>query len=672
MNLSLRFWLIFSFSLIFSICLLALLLSIYNQNQINKIELRIQQIQDVRITFLETNKLKEDIFIGDLINPQFYELKNPINVRKHNVRVESLKSSLEKLLLNDAELDPSLKNYLSSIIKYIDAYNQNFKTLVSLFKKKGFKDYGLEGQMRNYAHEITNYNDDKIKFYSLLLRKHEKDFLIRKELAYISGFNDVSRQLITYVHSSPKFNTTQKNELYNLLYFYNKYFKFIAQIENKIGFKGKQGLLQQSNSLFENINYKLAKTEQQLISLKNEAKNNYKNQSLFLYSTLFLFLISILYYLTISITRSLKHITQNFKNYTESSFVIAPHEFARSPIFEFNMIYIHFLKMAKEINSYTNHFKEKVHERTLEINKQKEALILQQEQIEKQYLDLKKTNTDLTKQKKLLDQKNKDVTESLKYAKRIQKALLPKSKTYNAFFKDNFILTKAKDIVSGDFNLIFPYKSYEFVNDNYQTHENVLLITADCTGHGVPGAFISVLAINSINKLVKLLNICEPGQLLNSLDSDINNFLSYEKKDKDLILDGMDIAVFTINMNTLQLKYCIAKFSCLLIRNGSFIDLHSQNYSIGYNITAVENKKFSTQTIQLEKGDRIYMYSDGFHDQFGGPLNKKYKRRSLNELIMNMHHLSMKQQKELLKNELADWKRNYDQTDDITVIGFQV
>ena len=143
MNLSLRFWLIFSFSLIFSICLLALLLSIYNQNQINKIELRIQQIQDVRITFLETNKLKEDIFIGDLINPQFYELKNPINVRKHNVRVESLKSSLEKLLLNDAELDPSLKNYLSSIIKYIDAYNQNFKTLVSLFKKKGFKDYVL-------------------------------------------------------------------------------------------------------------------------------------------------------------------------------------------------------------------------------------------------------------------------------------------------------------------------------------------------------------------------------------------------------------------------------------------------------------------------------------------------------------------------------------------------
>lgn len=672
MNLSLRFWLILSFSLIFVICLSALLLSFYNQQQLYKIETHLQQIQNLRIAFLETNKLKEDVFIGDLITPQFYELKNPKNIRKHNAKVEWIQKTLTVQAQNVFYKTNKLTNDVTSISHDLSTYTQNFNSLISLFKKKGFKDYGIEGQMRNYAHEITNHNDEKIKYYSLLLRKHEKDFLIRKELVYIIGFNSVSRQLISYVYSNPKFDLTQKNKLYNLIYFYNKNFKFIAQIENKIGFKGKQGLLQQSNLQFELINKKLENIEIKLYQLKKQAEERNKTQSLFLYSTLFIVLILILYYLTIAITRSLKHITHNFQTYTESSFTFKPVEFSRSPILEFNLIYLHFLKMAKEINSYTEHFKEKVYERTLEINKQKEALIAQQEQIEKQYLDLKKTNIDLLFQKKLLNQKNKDVTESLKYAKRIQKALLPKAKTYNSFFKDNFILSKAKDIVSGDFNLIFNYRSYEFVNDQYESNQNVLLVTADCTGHGVPGAFISVLAINSINKLVKLLNICDPGELLNSLDADINNFLSYEKKDKDLILDGMDIAVFSLNQNTLQLNYCIAKFSCLLIRNSKFIDLHSQNYSIGYNITNVENKLFSTQTIQLEKGDRIYMYSDGFHDQFGGPFNKKYKRRSLNELILNIHTLNMKEQKQLLKNELSDWKRNYEQTDDITIIGFQV
>jgi serine phosphatase RsbU (regulator of sigma subunit) len=199
----------------------------------------------------------------------------------------------------------------------------------------------------------------------------------------------------------------------------------------------------------------------------------------------------------------------------------------------------------------------------------------------------------------------------------------------------------------------------------------VIFLAADCTGYGVPGAFISVLGMTSINKLVKLLNITDPGKLLDNLDSDINQFLSIDKKDKDLIIDGMDISVFSLNLETKQLNYCIAKFSCALIRNSELIPLIVQNHSIGYNIAATKDVKFETNTIQLLENDCLYVMSDGYSDQFGGPFNKKYKRKNLVELLLNIHKKPMKEQKLILKRELKEWQRNYSQTDDISVIGIR-
>lgn len=671
MNISLRFWLILSFSTIVFIFLIVFFIFINSQVETEKLESYIYTLQNTRIALLETNKIKEDIFISELINPRFYEQNNSLQERKLNISFDKINKLIHTIKKSPITKDNSFLDEINHVERLLKGYSANFMELIHLYKIKGYKNYGLEGNMRNYAHQITDCSDSKIKYFSLLLRKHEKDFLIRKDLVYISSFNAVLRTLISYIFNESTYTAKEKNKLYNLAYFYNKYFKMIARIENKIGTKGHQGLLNSSNTIFEDLNSIIIQIEKQVEILELKRKNKIKQQSIVIFFLLLLSITIGIMLLTNAITGSVAKITHTFNNYISSGFSDIHNQHNRSHIKEFNIIYIHFLKMAKEINSYTNYFKEKVAERTLEINKQKEEIQLQQQKIELQYADLLKVNTDIINQRQLLKDKNKDMMESLKYAKRIQKALLPKSNVYNKYFKDNFVFTKAKDMVSGDFNLIYPFKTYKDINNEFIQQNNVFFIAADCTGHGVPGAFISVLGLNSINKLISLLNITDPGKLLDYLDSDINHFLSIDKKDRDLIFDGMDISAFSFNIDSYELNYCIAKFNCILIRNSEPIPLSNQNYSIGYNITPIHDKKFVTKTIQMQEGDCLYLLSDGFSDQFGGPLNKKYKRKSLHDLILNIHKLPMKEQKMILKKEHKDWKRHYSQTDDISIIGLK-
>jgi len=669
MNFSLRFWLTFSFSAVIVVCLMALILSIKTQNETNELELYIQQLLNARIKLLETNKLKEDIFISELINPTFYEQKNSLPERKFNVSLTNLRRQIKLLKKSEVTSKNKYKKELIEIENSVNAYSKSFNKLIRLFKLKGYKNYGIEGEMRLSAHEITLQKDEKIIYYSLILRKHEKDFLIRKELEYISSFSKTLNQLISYLFTNRNYTEKEKNTIYNLLYFYNKNFKTIARIENLIGFKGQKGLMNKSNLIFESVHEKLSRLEKKISIIEDQRKESVKKQSVMLFGVLIIFLSIVIYFLTKSITSSIKLITKTFTDYVNSGFSVMPNEYKRSHITEFNTIYLDFLKMAKEIDLFTNFFKEKVTERTLEINKQKEEILFQQQKIENQYQDLLKINDDLINQKELIKNRNTEMIESMRYAKRIQKALLPNSKAYKNYFKESFVYTQAKDVVSGDFNLIYPFKTHIEIDNKTKTENNILFIAADCTGHGVPGAFISVLGINSINKLVNLLNVTDPGQLLHSLDNDINHYLSVDKKEEKVILDGMDIAAFSFNTETYMLKYCLAKFSCALIRDGEFLELEAQKSSIGYNITSNFEKIFITASIQLKPNDCLYMFSDGYADQFGGPLNKKYKKRDLTNLMRTISVKPLKEQKMILTREFKDWKKTNSQTDDVSVIG---
>lgn len=624
-------------------------------------------LKTTRILLLEANNLMEDIFIRDLNDSVFYAGGTSRTENGFSALNRKINTHIIYLGGSDVTTRYLLQNSIDSIRAQLLRYNKNYNELIYLYKLKGFKDYGLEGRMRNYAHFIYDYGNRDVQHYCLVLRKHEKDFLLRKDLNYVFAFNATVRQFIDHINNAKNIAPYDKNKLITAIYFYNKHFKLLARIDNKIGIRGKSGYLNRSKQIFDRIANQVELADNRLKGIEIEHKEKLKRNTVIVVIILVVFLVGTIIVLTQLISQSIRTISASFNNYVNSGFNYDSIVYKRSNIKEFNSVFISFIKMAKEINIFTNFFREKVHERTLAINQQKDEILSQQLQIQDQYQMVVQKNGQLHEQKKLLARKNEETQQSLRYAKRIQKAIQPGTGKFRNSFKDSFVFSKAKDVISGDFYLIYkdPYQELG------ELHHTITVVAADCTGHGVPGAMMSVLGINTLNKLVKELKNTDPGKILTLLDKDITQVLAHDKKENDIVADGMDIAAFTFDTRTFQLQYSIAKFSHYLVRDSEIMSLDSQKASIGYSFFNGNAKSFETSSIQLQEGDCLYLLSDGFADQFGGPLNKKYKRTNIKQLITQLHRLPMAEQKEVFKQEFRTWKRASPQMDDVLVIGIR-
>jgi serine phosphatase RsbU (regulator of sigma subunit) len=257
-----------------------------------------------------------------------------------------------------------------------------------------------------------------------------------------------------------------------------------------------------------------------------------------------------------------------------------------------------------------------------------------------------------------IETKNKDITDSIKYAKRLQEAILPIADFQKQFSQNAFIFYKPKDIVSGDF--------YWMV----KKENKVLVAAVDCTGHGVPGAFMSIVGYNVLNQAVNEHNLTVPSEILNELNRGITNTLrQYETE--STVKDGMDIALCCINTDTLEVEYAGAYNPLWIIKGNKFEELSADKFPIGAFVGEKINQ-FSNQKIQMTKGDMIYMFTDGYADQFGGPKGKKFKYKQLQQLIIDNKDKSMIEQKRTLESAFTHWIGNYEQVDDVLVIGIKL
>lgn len=264
----------------------------------------------------------------------------------------------------------------------------------------------------------------------------------------------------------------------------------------------------------------------------------------------------------------------------------------------------------------------------------------------------KKVNETLAHQKQQIEMKNRDITDSIQYAKRIQSAILPTENLIEKTLPQSFVLYLPKDIVAGDFYWL------------EQNKNSTLFAAADCTGHGVPGAMVSVVCNNALNRSVREFQLKEPASILNKTrDIVIETF----EKSETNIKDGMDIALCRLEAN--QLQYAGANNPLWIIRNNELIEIKGDKQPIG---KYMNKQPFTNHVIELEHGDTIFLLTDGYPDQFGGEKGKKYKYRQLKEKLVSIVNLPLKEQKENLLAEFNNWKGELEQIDDVCIIGIRI
>ena len=287
------------------------------------------------------------------------------------------------------------------------------------------------------------------------------------------------------------------------------------------------------------------------------------------------------------------------------------------------------LKMRDELAETERILEEKVEERTREIEKQKQR-------VEELYMD---------------------VTDSIKYAKRLQDSILPPESKLQNLLEDCFVLYKPKDIVSGDFYWI------------EEKNDKVFFAAVDCTGHGVPGAFMSLVGSNGLDHAVKDHKKSSPAEILDDLNVTASETFNKEATDKT-VSDGMDIALCSLSKDRTKMEYSGANNPLYLVREGRIIKYKADKFAIG----SFKNgeKKYTNNVVELKKGDVIYIFSDGYADQFGGDKGKKFLYSNFRDLLVEIHQKPTTEQKAMLDKRIEEWRGNYEQVDDILVFGVKI
>ncbi len=310
--------------------------------------------------------------------------------------------------------------------------------------------------------------------------------------------------------------------------------------------------------------------------------------------------------------------------------------------------------------------------------------------IEEQKLAVEKQKTIVEEAHSELEEKNKEIMDSITYAKRIQSAILPPNKVVKEYLQESFILYKPKDIVAGDFywmESIYHNEPVELSTNETslrgikQSPENkqiaslhkssvrndettVLFAAADCTGHGVPGAMVSVICNNALNRSVREHGLTDSGEILTKTRKIV--IQEFEKSDEE-VKDGMDIALCSLTGN--KLEYAGANNPLWIVRNGEIIETKANKQPIGKCDNPVP---YTTHTFELQKNDAFYIFSDGYVDQFGGEKGKKFKAKAFRSLLLSIQNKTMEEQKQIINSNFENWKGNLEQIDDVCVIGVSI
>lgn len=559
---------------------------------------------------------------------------------KRNVLKSKVKNTLD--YFHEKIENQELKNILSDVSNEIKSVHNKHELLIEKILQRGFKNYGLEGEMRKHVHKLEESYTDQVGLASIMmLRRHEKDFIIRKDINYSKKLVQKVDQLVNNLKED---TSLRANKAIDLLFKYKTKFLMIQRLENEIGYTEKKGLI---NFLDRSLDFVKTKNEIFQKKLKNNQTIRLAKIKIYFYlGWLFFFLIIITGSLWLSklFTYRIKLLSDYMNHFVSSKFKYKKNLSYYSSDDEIGNLFKNFRVLEDQVTIHFDNYKNNVQRRTNEIIEQKKQIEGQKREIENQ--------------KKLLEITNNEIIDSIKYAEKIQKSILLRKDYIDLLFKEHFVLFKPKDIVSGDFYW------------GKKVGENIFFAIADCTGHGVPGAFMSIIGHNLLTYAIGEKKLGEPADILNFLNKNIKTVLQ-QTKQKNSLKDGMDIALFCLNTKTYELKFSGAQRPLIIAKNEKIIELKGNRFPAGGFITLKEDC-FTQKHIFLQPGDQIFAFSDGYIDQFGGSKNKKFKYRPFKDLISTITDEPKEKQKEILMESFEIWKGKNPQVDDICVFSAKI
>ncbi|GAB4336558.1 MAG: hypothetical protein OHK0038_14840 [Flammeovirgaceae bacterium] len=606
------------------IVLSLIITNLWFSSQTSKIQEIVSTLSDIDRNIQTVHKLEKDFFQDETINPVFYETGLSQYLVKRKSLVESTFALMKKLKKLEEKSKMGTAQDIEELSHHFTKYEDTFNRLVDLIEKRGFKDYGLEGKMRHYIHQIENSQSSFDRVLLLTARRHEKDYILRKDMKYVEKL----KETLDLMHRDLEKKVISKSErekLFVMLAEYEESFEELVRADLEIGFDYQKGVRGEMDRNADSVAMQVKLVSNKVMIHAEKMRSNVRTASFSVMSLAF----SLGIILSIFVSRSLG---QPIRQLSSTIHEVIANQFSKDKK-------IHLVESKDEVGTLSKDF----------------AFMLTQVQ---------KNIEEIATKNEILELKQKTIMDSLRYAQQIQMAILPSEEDFRHVFEDYFLIYKAQQVVSGDFYWLA------------KKEEKTFLAMVDCTGHGVPGAFMSMIGYTLLNKIVNEHNIHHPALMLEVLHLEIQEALHQHREgERTQQTDGMDIAIFVLqpieNQTGKLVEFAAAKQQCLYFKNGSIHELKGSKRGIGGKNKTGDTTPFEAQSFNLEKGDLLYLYTDGFGDQHNAG-GVKFGKKNLRELIASIAHSTLQEQKDILLYHFDKHKGSEFQRDDVTILGVKI
>ena len=639
---SIRLRLQLAFLLITGIAVLVVGISNYTMYKRERVQEVTQSLDKLNVYYLQYIRAYNGFLSYETINPSFFETGISqyyiTSKQYHDKIIHELKKLRYSRMISSFKMDSTLEQ----IEQKVEYGFSKFNDIIRLIRIRGFKDYGVEGVMRVNAHRLENMSFiNQIDYLSL--RRHEKDYIIRVDSTYIKDLNEVALKIQKDIVENQTYNPKSKEALDCLRGYLNQ-FNLLVALDQRLGLKKHGGLKEKLNNNEKALSELFDKSISQAEITQDELLYELRNYQIYISGFLIVLAVIISWWISRQITWPIVHLSSYMDRFVTNKF-LNDEEFIITPSKdETGKLIVNFEILKKEILAHIYDLNQKVTERTAEVSLQKSLI---------------------ERQNRIIGQQNKNMLDSIRYARHIQEAILPDSNYISSILPEYGLFYQPRDIVSGDFYFIDDY------SDNRK--DKVFIAVADSTGHGVPGAFMSLIGHNALSQAVNIKKMSDPVAILQHLDNSIHSTL-HEKNRYSRINDGMDIGICVWDKKTNFIEFSGCNISLYLIRNGQLIEYSGQRYLIGH---VFQDKNFPERSltkkrIQVLQDDIICMSTDGYYDQFGGQDGGKMKRNRFKKLLESFNTMTLEEQNPKIKNYFESWKGSLDQTDDILVLWFKI